>query len=192
MNDLRENAITIAAKAASEAHRGQFRKDEKTPFIVHPERVAACVAKFGGNYIGVIAAWLHDVMEDCKGGEVIVRETLRTTGLPEEERDEIFAIVSALTKDDTIPDKKERLADTLRRINRAPGQAILIKLCDRMDNLIDSRDQDQEFLSEYLAKTDQLIAGLSEGAKLHGYTDALEQLEMVRDDVGFYYEAKFF
>lgn len=188
---MREHAIEIAAKAASKAHHGQFRKDKKTPFIVHPERVAACVAKFGGDHTGVIAAWLHDVMEDCTGGEVMVREALRNTGLPGEERDEIFAIVSALTKDYTIPDKRERLADTLRRINHAPSQAILIKLCDRMDNLIDSRDQDQEFLSEYLAMTDQLIAGLSDRAKLHGYTDALEQLEMVRADVGFYYEAKF-
>lgn len=130
-------------------------------------------------------------MEDCKGGEVIVSEALRNTGLPGEERDEIYRIVSALTKDDTIPGKRERLEDTLRRIHHAPCQAILIKLCDRMDNLIDSRDQDQEFLSEYLAMTDLLIAGLSKEAKLHGYTDALEQLEMIRADVGFYYEAKF-
>jgi (p)ppGpp synthase/HD superfamily hydrolase len=130
-------------------------------------------------------------MEDCEGGDMIVHQALRDTGLPEEEQDELFAIVSALTKDGTIPDKSERLADTLRRIHHAPSQAILIKLCDRMDNLIDSRNQDQEFLTEYLATTDQLIAALSRGATLHGYTDALEQLEMVRADVGFFYEAKF-
>lgn len=79
---MKENAREIAAKAATEALRGQTRGDNKTPFIVHPKRVAACVAQFGGNHIGVIAAWLHDVMEECKGGEAIVRQT----GLPGEER----------------------------------------------------------------------------------------------------------
>ena len=73
---MREHAIEIAAKAASEAHRGQTRKDKKTPFIVHPERVAKCVAHYGGNHIGIIAAWLHDVVEDCNDGEVTVLETL--------------------------------------------------------------------------------------------------------------------
>jgi len=102
-----------------------------------------------------------------------------------------YSQLSQLTRNDAISRKRERLADTLIMINHAPRQAILIKLCDRMDTLIDARDQGQEFLSEYLAMTDQLIAGLSDGAKLHGYTDALEQLEMVRADVGFYYEAKF-
>ena len=47
------------------------------------------------DHTGVAAAWLHDVIEDCEGGEVMVRETLRNTGLPGAERDEIFAIVSA-------------------------------------------------------------------------------------------------
>ena len=191
-NTKRENAIETASKAATEAHRGQTRKDGETPFIVHPERVAKAVAHYGGNHIGIIAAWLHDVMEDCEGGEAIVRETLKKTGLPTGERDEIFAIVSALTKNPAISDKRERFADTLNRINHAPSQAILVKLCDRMDNLIDARDQDQIFLSEYLELTDQLIAALSDGAIRHGYTEALEELKVVREDAVFFYEAKFF
>ena len=189
---MREKAIETAAKAASEAHRGQTRKDGKTPFIVHPERVAQCVAHYGGTHIGIIAAWLHDVMEDCNDGDAVVHDTLRKTGLPEKERDEIFEIVSALTRNDAISGKRERFADTLNRINHAPGQAILIKLCDRMDNLIDARDQGQTFLSEYLDLTDQLITALSDGAIRYGYTEALEELKVVREDAGFFYEAKFF
>ncbi|MDD1708494.1 MAG: hypothetical protein LUQ33_04910, partial [Methanoregulaceae archaeon] len=76
-NTNREKAVETASKAATEAHRGQTRKDGKTPFIVHPERVAKCVAHYGGNHISI--AWLHDVMEDCEGGEAIVRETLKKT-----------------------------------------------------------------------------------------------------------------
>jgi (p)ppGpp synthase/HD superfamily hydrolase len=175
-----QRSIQIAADAAARAHHGQVRKNGKTPFIVHPKRVAERVKFFGGDHIGIIAAWLHDVMEDCDEGESIVLDTLRDLELPQPERDEIFDIVSALTKDNTIQGKSERQAETLTRINQAPPQAILIKLCDRMDNLIDAWDRDTTFLSIYLALTDQLIATLSEGALRHGYSQALEALAEVR------------
>ena len=99
---------------------GSFRKNGKTPFIVHPQRVAERVKFFGGDHIGIIAAWLHDVIEDCDEGDHIVRDTLRQLGLPQHECDEILAIVLALTKDDTIEGKADRLADTLERIKQAP------------------------------------------------------------------------
>jgi len=181
MNSIHKKAIQIARNAATRAHYGQFRKDGKTPFIVHPQRVAERVKFFGGNHIGIIAAWLHDVMEDCPGvGEGIVYDTLLQIELPQQERGEIFAIVSALTKNAAIKGKSDRLADTLNRINKAPSQAILIKLCDRMDNLIDAKDQGQKFLSIYLTLTDQLIEALAEGAMNHGYLRALETLKALR------------
>lgn len=192
MESVEEKAIAIVSKAATKAHHGQTRKDGKTPFIVHPERVAKCVAHYGGNHVGIIAAWLHDVIEDNDEGAAIVREALEETCLPENNLHEIYAIVLALTKNPAIPGKRELFADTLDRILHAPGQAILVKLCDRMDNLIDARDQGEQFLSEYLDLTDQLIAAFSDAAIRHGYTEALEQLKIVREDVGFFYEAKFF
>ena len=180
MTSVHKQALHIAKTAATRAHRGQFRKDGKTPYIVHPKRVAERVKFFGGNYIGIIAAWLHDVMEDCEGGERIVREALQQMDLPQAERDEIFSIVSALTKDGAVPGKADRLRDTLDRINRAPPQAVLVKLCDRMDNLEDGRGQGEKFLSVYLPLTDLLIDALSGGAIQHGYRDALETLKAQR------------
>ena len=180
MTAIHKNAIKTTAGAATRAHRGQFRKDGKTQYILHPQRVAERVKFFGGDHRGIIAAWLHDVMEDCDEGVMIVRDTLQRTGLPQEELDEIFVIVSALTKNPAIAGKSEKLADSLERINKAPSPAILIKLCDRMDNLVDARDQGPEFLSEYLTLTDQLIDALSGGAMKYGYTRALETLKAVR------------
>jgi (p)ppGpp synthase/HD superfamily hydrolase len=173
-------AIEIAAEAASQAHRGQFRKNGKTPFIVHPKRVAELVKFYGGDHIGVIAAWLHDVIEDCDDGENIVQAALRQTHLPHHEQDEIFAIISALTKNPDIQGKSERQTDILNRINQAPSQAILLKLCDRMDNLIDARERGHKFLSVYLPLTDQIIKALAEGATNHGYIRALETLQALR------------
>jgi len=180
MTSVHKKAIKIAADAATRAHLGQFRKDKKTPFIVHPKRVAERVKFFGGNHIGIIAAWVHDVIEDCDDGEQIVRDTLLQIELPQQERDEIFAIVAALTKNPAIIGKTERLADTLNRINHAPNQAILIKLCDRMENLVDAQDQGETFLSVYLLLTDLLIETLSDGAMEHGYIRALETLKAIR------------
>jgi myo-inositol-1(or 4)-monophosphatase len=180
MTSVHKQAIKIAADAATHAHRGQFRKDRKTPYIIHPRRVAERVKFFGGDHIGIIAAWLHDVMEDCEGGEGCIRDALQRMGLPRHERDEIFAIVSALTKNPAINVKSERLADTLERINQAPSQAILVKLCDRMDNVTDAQDRGPAFLKMYLALTDQLIVALSDGAMKNGYVRALETLKALR------------
>jgi len=86
MTSTHLHAIKAAKTAATRAHRGQFRKDGRTPYITHPERVAKRVKFFGGNHIAIIAAWLHDVMEDCDGGEQIVKETLAELPLPQAEQ----------------------------------------------------------------------------------------------------------
>ena len=180
MTSPQKTAITRAARAATHAHQGQFRKNGITPFITHPARVAQRVAFFGGNHVAVIAAWLHDVMEDCENGKKIVEQTVKSLGISQNEQDEVIAIVSALTKDDAIRGKANRLGDTLDRINKAPPQATLIKLCDRLDNLLDEKESEPDFLAIYLPLTDQLIEALSSGAKKYGYTRALETLKAVR------------
>jgi (p)ppGpp synthase/HD superfamily hydrolase len=180
VTSIHQKSIKIAAAAASRAHHGQVRKNGKIPSIVHPGRVAERVRFFGGNHVAIIAAWLHDVIEDCDEGNRIVCDTLRQLELPQEQREEIFAIVSALTKNDAIPGKSDRQADTLERINQAPPQAILVKLCDRMDNLYDAWDREQTFLAIYLSLTDQLIDTLFDGAVNHGYVRALETLKALR------------
>jgi (p)ppGpp synthase/HD superfamily hydrolase len=111
---------------------------------------------------------------------MIVLDTLRQLDLPQQERDEIYAVILALTKNDDIPGKSERQADTLARVTRAPPQAILVKLCDRIDNLYDAWDREKTFLAIYLPLTDQLIDALSDAAIQHGYTRALEALKELR------------
>lgn len=53
-----------AVAACIRVHEGQTRKDGKTPYAVHPLRVALAISSFG-NRTGVLAAaLLHDVLED--------------------------------------------------------------------------------------------------------------------------------
>jgi len=174
--------IKSAADHASRAHKGQFRKDRKTPYITHPARVAGLVGIFNGSHVAVIAAWLHDVYEDCSP-EWIVKtdELVEGLPLPPDERREIAAIVDALTKKNTIPKKADRLTDSLRRILDAPPEATLVKLCDRIDNLLDSTDRNGGFTKHYLESTDELIDTLSVQASLNGYETALDILVQIRN-----------
>ena len=174
--------IKTAADHASRAHKGQFRKDRKTPYITHPARVAGLVGTFNGSHVAIIAAWLHDVYEDCSPEWILKTDKLiDDLPLPADERREIAAIVDALTKKNTITGKAARLSDSLDRILDAPPEATLVKLCDRIDNLLDSADRNGGFTKRYLISTDELIDKLSVRASLNGYDTALDILVLIRN-----------
>jgi (p)ppGpp synthase/HD superfamily hydrolase len=174
--------IKTAADHASRAHKGQFRKDRRTPYITHPARVAGLVGTFNGSHVAVIAAWLHDVYEDCSSEWLLkTDELIEGLPLPADERRDIAAIVDALTKKNTIPGKTARLSDSLDRILDAPPEATLVKLCDRIDNLLDSADRNGGFTKRYLASTDEVIDTLSVRASLYGYDAALDILVQIRN-----------
>jgi len=174
--------IKTAADHASRAHKGQFRKDRKTPYITHPARVAGLVGTFNGSHVAIIAAWLHDVYEDCSP-EWLVRTDKIIDGLPlpPDDRLDIAAIVDALTKKNTIARKSARLSDSIDRILNAPPEATLVKICDRIDNLLDSADRNGGFTKRYLASTDEIIDKLSVRASLYGYDTALGILVQIRN-----------
>ena len=174
--------IKSAADHASRAHKGQFRKDRRTPYITHPARVAGLVGTFNGSHVAIIAAWLHDVYEDCSPEWILkTDELINGFPLPEDDRIDIAAIVDALTKKNTIPGKAARLSDSLDRILDAPPEATLVKLCDRIDNLLDSADRNGGFTKRYLASTDEVFDKLSVRASLYGFDTALDILVQIRN-----------
>jgi (p)ppGpp synthase/HD superfamily hydrolase len=174
--------IKMVSDHATRAHHGQFRKDKKTPYIVHPARVAGLVGVFYGSHVAVIAAWLHDVYEDCTPAWLAQTDAfIRRLPISEQERQEITDIVDALTKKNTVRGKMARLSDSLDRILDAPPEATLVKLCDRIDNLLDSGDRNGRFTKRYLASTDEVIDKLSVRASLNGYEDALQTLVTIRN-----------
>ncbi len=179
---MRLLVIKMAADHASRAHRGQFRKDRKTPYITHPARVAGLVGMFHGSHVAVISAWLHDVYEDCTP-EWITQTDELIAGFPlsGDERADISTIVEALTKKNTIKGKAVRLSDSLDRILDAPPEATLVKLCDRIDNLLDSADRNGGFTKRYLASTDEIIGKLEVRASLYGFDAAFHTLVTIRN-----------
>jgi GTP diphosphokinase / guanosine-3',5'-bis(diphosphate) 3'-diphosphatase len=112
-----------AYEVAYEAHSGQTR-DEGTPYIVHPIRVAVSVVDELNLYSPtlVCSALLHDVIEDS---DITREEVGRMFGK------QIAEIVWLLTKLEDVS-----LTHYLASIEAASHTgAPIVKLCDRLDNL---------------------------------------------------------
>ena len=174
-------SIKSAADHASCAHKGQCRKDRRTPYIVHPARVAGYVSMFGGSHVAIISAWIHDVYEDCTPEWISLTDSfIAALPLPEDDRQDISAIVEALTKKNTIPGKSARLSDSISRILDAPPEATLVKICDRIDNFLDTACRNGQLNKRYLVSTDEIIDRLSLRADLYGYEKAMHTLKEIR------------
>jgi len=177
-------AIKTAADHAARAHKGQFRKDRRTPYIIHPARVAALVGISGGTHVAIIAAWLHDIYEDCTPEWIAqTEEFIAHLPFSDDEINDIAAIVDSLTKKNTIQGKAARLSDSIGRILDAPPEATLVKICDRIDNFLDTSLQGGQFRKRYLASTDEIIDRLSTRAELYGYNSALGTLVEIRSSI---------
>jgi len=113
--------IGEAASFAFEAHRDQKRKGSGDPYIVHPQRVAKAVDQYVSPE-AIAAAYLHDVVEDT-----IFKDLSQ---FPRRVQD----LVEILTRK---PDEgKNAMID---RIGASmDSEAILLKMADRIDNLMDS------------------------------------------------------
>ena len=112
---------------AKQAHTGQLRKSGED-YITHPVAVAAILAEFGLNEAVVIAALLHDTVEDT---------TYSLTQLRKDFGEEIALLVDGVTKLDKLTYGPTAEAETVRKMIVAMSRDIrvlLIKLADRLHN----------------------------------------------------------
>jgi GTP pyrophosphokinase/guanosine-3',5'-bis(diphosphate) 3'-pyrophosphohydrolase len=142
-------AILRAATYAAAAHVGQTRRSLPDPYINHPLRVAEHAARAGLDEAAIVAALLHDVVEDT----TLTWDDLRAAGFPER----AITVARLLTKwweagdDDTTPDKGTYYAHILE-----DADALALKLLDRADNMQDVArivGTRREFAEKYLKKT---------------------------------------
>jgi guanosine-3',5'-bis(diphosphate) 3'-pyrophosphohydrolase len=150
-NEILEEIIIFV----TQKHRGQTRKGNGFPYIIHPLRVMNYLleAKERSTNINLLiaAALLHDVVEDCG---VTLEEIARRFGY------QVAALVEELTSD------KERIAQVgkaqylLEKMLGMSTYALTIKLCDRIDNIVDSKNMKEEFRRKYKAETLFILEGL--------------------------------
>jgi len=117
---------------ARELHEGQFRNSGEA-YISHPIAVAETVAELGLDTDSIVAAMLHDTVEDC-GTKVNLDMIKRMFGA------DVAMLVDGLTKLVQIPfeDKEEEHIENLRKMFLAMSKdvrVIFIKLCDRLHNM---------------------------------------------------------
>jgi guanosine-3',5'-bis(diphosphate) 3'-pyrophosphohydrolase len=122
--------VREAYKFADEAHLGQFRASG-APYITHPIAVAGLVADWKLDVQAVMAALMHDAMEDCG---VTKPELIARFGAPTAE------LVDGLTKLDKLhfSTREESQAESFRKMLLAMARdvrVILVKLADRLHNM---------------------------------------------------------
>jgi (p)ppGpp synthase/HD superfamily hydrolase len=118
-----------AFQFAAAAHAGQLR-DEGTPFIEHPVRVADILwSELGCRDVDVLAAALtHDTLEDCDWlGPDVLGGVIGTPAL-----ELVELVTKSRVSEECKPARDRAYLDALRE---APHAARLLKLADRIDNL---------------------------------------------------------
>ncbi len=122
--------VRQAYRFADEAHLGQLRNSGE-PYITHPIAVAAQCAAWKLDAQALMAALLHDAMEDCG---VTKPELIERFGAP------VAELVDGLTKLDKLQfnTREENQAESFRKMLLAMARdvrVILIKLADRTHNM---------------------------------------------------------
>lgn len=121
--------IEAAFRFAEAAHSGQAR-DEGTPFIDHPVRVAVILwEELGSRDVDVIVAALnHDVLEDCDW----LNEEVLSGALGKRATRLIRDVTKPQVPDEAKPARDRVYLDSLRGLE---PDSRLLKLADRIDNL---------------------------------------------------------
>ncbi|MFY1681258.1 RelA/SpoT family protein [Micromonospora sp.] len=122
------SVLRRAYTIAENMHRGQFRKSGE-PYITHPLAVAQICADLGMDTTTLVAALLHDTVEDT-------RYTLQA--LSEDFGPEVAHLVDGVTKFDKAFYGKAAEAETIRKMIIAAGKdvrVLIIKLADRLHNM---------------------------------------------------------
>ena len=122
--------VRQAYRFADEAHLGQLRNSGE-PYITHPIAVAAQCATWKLDAQALMAALLHDAMEDCG---VTKSDLIERFGAP------VAELVDGLTKLDKLQfdTREENQAESFRKMLLAMARdvrVILIKLADRTHNM---------------------------------------------------------
>jgi GTP pyrophosphokinase len=122
--------VRMAYRFADEAHLGQLRNNGE-PYITHPIAVATQCAEWKLDAQALMAALLHDAMEDCSVTKV---ELIERFGSP------VAELVDGLTKLDKLQfnTREENQAESFRKMLLAMARdvrVILIKLADRSHNM---------------------------------------------------------
>ncbi len=120
-----DNIIENAAAIAAIAHRNQTRKNDDTPYVMHPISVAVTLARHGFPDAVVAAGLVHDVLEDTDFPETELEQAIG---------DVAFRIVKDVTNDPTLEWEEQRAA-YVAHVRQASPEAKAVSTADKVANL---------------------------------------------------------
>jgi GTP pyrophosphokinase len=161
--------LHAAYEVAEREHRGQQRTSGE-PFITHPVAVATILAELGMDTTTLVAALLHDTVEDTG-------YTLEQTR--EDFGDEITHLVDGVTKLDKMEFGHAAEAETIRKMIVAMAldlRVLIIKLADRLHNMRTLRFQPAHKQQRTARATLEVLAPLANRLGLQVIRRDLEDL----------------
>ncbi|MBQ2817723.1 MAG: bifunctional (p)ppGpp synthetase/guanosine-3',5'-bis(diphosphate) 3'-pyrophosphohydrolase [Clostridia bacterium] len=174
--------IRRAFAYAKEMH-GDQRRDSGEPYIAHPLEVAAILADLEVDEPTIIAALLHDCVEDTGSTLSDVTELFGA---------DIAMLVDGVTKLDTIEfiSKDEAKAESFRKMFVAMAKdmrVVIIKLADRLHNMRTLKYREEAKRRNTAKETIDIYAPLADRLGIYSIKWELEDLCLrTLDPQGFY------
>ncbi|WP_442873655.1 RelA/SpoT family protein [Corynebacterium sp. SCR221107] len=143
-----------AYSTAERLHEGVYRKSGD-PYITHPLAVATIAAEIGMDTTTLVAALLHDTVEDT---DYSLEDLSRDFG------EEVARLVDGVTKLDKVALGAAAEAETIRKMIVAMSQdprVLVIKVADRLHNMRTMRFLPPEKQAKKARQTLEVIAPLA-------------------------------
>ena len=170
------DVIQKAFEFANEAHKGVRRRSGE-PYILHPIAVAKIVvSNIGLGYKSIVAALLHDVVEDT---DYTVDDLRNLFG------DKVATLVEGLTKIKTVLDNEDKAqqksmqAENFKRILLTLNddvRVVLIKLADRLHNCRTIEFMPEHKRDKILSETMFIFIPLAHRLGLYGVKSEMEDI----------------
>ncbi|MDC3315553.1 bifunctional (p)ppGpp synthetase/guanosine-3',5'-bis(diphosphate) 3'-pyrophosphohydrolase [Candidatus Thioglobus sp.] len=163
--------VKKAHRIADRAHSGQFRKSGE-PYISHPLSVALILAELKLDYLCIVAAILHDCIEDT---------TVTKDDVKNEFGEQVAHIVEGVSKLTNLEftSSSQKQAKNFQKLILAMSKdmrVMIIKLADRLHNMrtLDSMSEDKRI--QKAKETSELHAPIARRLGLHSIRVELDDL----------------
>jgi len=168
-----EKRLDAAFEFAAKAHNTTLRKDG-SPYITHPIEVALIMSDMAMDLDTIIAALLHDVIEDTGYTHKDISSAFGET---------VAELVDGVTKLTRMPyvSKEEQQMENLRKMFMAMAKDIrvlLIKICDRLHNMRTIEYHTEQKRREKSLETMQIYAPLAHRLGMSKLKIELEDLAL--------------